>query len=1005
MQPDPQWTTETGLHEAVARTARDRPEAVALISGHRRVSYGELDGTADAWAASLGTGAGDLVPITLPRSVELVTALLAVLKTGAAYALLDPAWPVDRLREAFRQLDPPLLVTRPGAVELPELPVWTPPARPAAGETGFRPAAVEGSAPCCVFFTSGTTGTPKGVLVPHQATARLFRPGTFARFSADTVMPLAAPVPWDAFSLELWSVLLNGGTSVIVDEPFLSAASLRDGISRHGVDTVWLTSSLFNMIVDESPEAFRGLDQVMIGGERLSPGHVTRFLRRHPGITLLNGYGPVESTVFATTHRITPADCDRPGGIPLGKPVPGTGVHVLDGVRPCAAGETGEICLAGDGLALRYLGRPELTEAKFTTVPIAGRPLRLYRTGDLGVQDEDGVLHFRGRADRQVKIRGHRVEPAEVERQIERLLPSVRTCRVLARRDDGGSVRELLAFCVPAVPDGAMATLRAALLPHHRPAAVLAVDAFPVTPQGKLDERALLAMAGKPAEVEIAAEHDDPLVRLVAETFGAVLGRPAVPAEVPFTDLGGGSLDAGRVCARLTGRLGRAVPVSRLYQHPTALALAGWLGSDEPPVPALPADADAGTPLTPMQLVFLTRQLRDPDDRTSHCLLTWVLEGELDHAALEAAIAEVHRRHEPLRAAYLPDPRPAAQVVDIEPPPLELLPRQPGVEAAVDALRALLSEPLDPTDGDVWRTALAEVDGGAAAVFGCVVHHIAFDGRSESVLARDLAAAYEAARSGTRAAAPEPVTLAAAYRAYAARLDGATAHHAYLREEFSGAPDLQWPAGATEPAAGCVVEIPLSATVVAGVDALAAASGVSRFAVLLTCYATSLAEVTGQDDFVVGVPVVQRDAPVLERAIGCHITMLGLRLRGTTPDGVQAVGRLAERAFAAQDVPFPDLLRIAGTRPGDRHPLFQTVFALQDNPAPELRLPGLKTTFVRQPYLDLPLELHTELWPAPGGGLLVTVHFRPEVVPEVTAQEIAKRFADRTHTLRSGQAQ
>lgn len=985
----------------MARTARDRPGAVALVSGHRTVGYGELDRTADAWAASLGTGAGDLVPITLPRSVELVTAVLAVLKTGAAYALLDPAWPGDRLREAIGQLGPPLLVTRPGGVEVPGLPSWTPPAAPGTVAPGFRAAAVDGSAPCCVFFTSGTTGTPKGVLVPHRATARLFRPGTFARFSADTVVPLAAPVPWDAFSLELWSALLNGGTSVVVEEPFLSASALRDGISRHGVDTAWLTSSLFDMIVDESPEAFHGLRQLMIGGERLSPGHVGRFLRRHPEITLLNGYGPVESTVFATTHRITPADCDRPGGIPLGRPVPGTEVHVLDGVRPCAPGETGEICLEGDGLALRYLGRPELTDAKFVTVRIAGRPRRLYRTGDLGARDADGLLHFRGRADRQVKIRGHRVEPAEVERRVERLLPAVRACRVLARRDDGGSVRELLAFCSPTVPAGAMATLRAALLPHQRPAALIAVDAFPVTSRGKLDERALLAMAGDPAGIEPAGEHEDPLVRLVAETFGAVLGRPGVPAGVPFTDLGGGSLDAGRVCARLTGRLGRAVPVSRLYQHPTALALAGWLGSSRPPAPPRPAEADAGTPLTPMQLVFLTRQLRDPGDRTSHCLLTWVVEGALDHTALEAAIAGVHRRHEPLRAAYLPDPRPAAHVVDIEPPPLEYLPRQPSVEAAVEALRELLSEALDPTAGDVWRTALAEVDGGPA-VFGCVVHHIAFDGRSESVLARDLAAAYEAARGS--AATPEPVTLAAAYDAYAARLEGAAAHHDYLREEFSGAPDLQWPAGATEPAAGCVVEVPLSPAVVAGADALAAASGVSRFAVLLTCYATSLAEVTGQDDFVVGVPVVQRDAPVLEHAIGCHITMLALRLRGSTPDGVRAVGRLAERAFAAQDVPFPDLLRAAGVQPGDRHPLFQTVFALQDNPAPELRLPGLKTTFLRQPYLDLPLELHTELWPAPGGGLLVTVHFRPEAVPEVTAQEIAKRFADRTHTLRSGQA-
>src|SRR4051812_4594529 len=451
--PDPTWTTGQrtsapagGLHEAVAAVARRRPDAVALLCGDRRISYAELDATADAWAASLvraGVGRGDLVPIRLPRGPELVIALLAVLKTGAAYALLDVAWPDRRGRDVIATLGARGLIAD-GDTEADAGPVgvvWTPCWRIAGLHRDFVPVAVDGTDPCCVFFTSGTTGEPKGVLTSHVATARLFGDGTgaggFTRFGEDTVMPLAAPVPWDAFSLELWGVLLSGGTSLIVAEPYLSAAAFRAGVAEHGVDSVWLTSSLFNMIVDEDAAAFTGVRQVMIGGERLSPGHVGRFLRAHPDVALHNGYGPVESVVFATTHRITEADAAASGGIPIGRPVPGTRIHVLDGDRPCAIGTTGEICVSGDGLALRYLGDPELTATKFAEIQVDGAPVRVYRTGDLGEWGADGLLRYLGRADRQVKIRGHRVEPAEGERPVERLA-ALRRCRGGARRGPRG---------------------------------------------------------------------------------------------------------------------------------------------------------------------------------------------------------------------------------------------------------------------------------------------------------------------------------------------------------------------------------------------------------------------------------------------------------------------------------------------------------------------------------------------------------------------------------------
>ncbi|WP_331719357.1 amino acid adenylation domain-containing protein [Streptomyces sp. NBC_00158] len=1061
MRPDPKWTAGPrstapggGLHEAFARRAAERPGAVALVEGDRATTYAELDATADAWAARLvaaGVAPGALVPVLLPRSAELVTALLAVLKAGAAYALLAPDWPEERLRDVLRDLRPPLLVARDGR-DLPEglaPAVWSPPSGPAGAPAGFVPVAVDAGDPACVFFTSGTTGRPKGVLSPHRATARLFQPGTFAEFTADTVMPLAAATPWDAFSLELWSVLLNGGTSVVVTDPYLSPTGLAEAVTRHRADTVWLTASLFNMIVDELPDAFRGLRQVAIGGERLSPGHVRRFLRRHPGVVLLNGYGPVESTVFATTHRVTEADCDLPGGIPLGRPVPGTGVHVLDGTRPCAVGETGEICLAGDGLALGYLRDEALTDAKFTGVRIDGREVRVYRTGDLGRWDADGLLHYEGRADRQLKVRGHRVEPAEVERQVERLLPAVRHCRVLARGDAARGERELVAFCVPVRRgdplDGVLAVLDAGLVAYQRPAEVVAVDALPVTPQGKLDERALLALAGpagRPAAPGAARERAggaagpgvlprdlaDPVLRAVAECFASVLELDAVPLDVPFVRLGGTSLGAGRVCSRLAAALSRPVPVSWLYQEPTAAGLARRLAAAPEPDPEpgsepacrAGAGGSAGTPLSAMQLVYLTPQLLDPADRTGHCLLTWVVEGPLDRAALEAAVGEVHRRHESLRAAYVLDPRPAAELVDIPPPPLEVLPARESVAAAARAVRAELGGELAPDVGEVWRTVLVPVTGPGAgtgagagagsALFGCVVHHVAFDGWSEGVLAEDLSTAYRTAvASGAPVLDPRP-SLAEVHRARGARLREASAeaHHAFLREELAGVPAMGWPAGAEPRGAGAprVVETVLDAGALAGADAAAAAAGVTRFVVLLSLWAASLSEATGQRDFAVGVPVAQRDGAELERAVGCHINMLALRLRGAALDGDgPAVARVAEtaaRAFAAQDVPFPDVLALVDPPRDGRPPLYQTLFACQDNLPPRLELAGARTTLLRQPYLGLPLELHTELWPAEGGGLLVHTAFRPDAVAESTAREVSKRFAERVRTLIPG---
>ncbi|MEH0516616.1 amino acid adenylation domain-containing protein [Streptomyces sp. B21-079] len=1043
MQPDPRWNRTArpyprgeSVHGIVSAIAAATPDAVCLVEGERSITYGLLDRASAAYAvrlAALGVRHGDLVPVRLPRGAELVATVLAVLKLGAAYALVDGAWPASRVQDVLEQTDARVLVDAvdEGAVPGEGGMRWTPPAgglTAVDGEAaGFRAVAVTGDDPCCVFFTSGTTGRPKGVLTPHRATVRLFRPDGFARFTADTAVPQAAPVPWDGYSLELWSVLLNGGTSVVVPEPYLSPGALRAGVARHGVDTVWLTASLFNMMVDEDPDAFTGVRQVMTGGERLSVPHVRRFLDRHPGIALINGYGPVESTVFATTHRIRPEDCGRPGGIPIGRPVPDTQVHVLDGDRVCAVGEIGELCIAGHGLALRYLGRPELTAEKFTEVTIEGTPVRVYRTGDLAAWDEDGLLRYLGRADRQVKIRGHRVEPAEVERQIEALLPAVRRATVLALRDEAGACRGLAAFCLPARPgdplDGALETVRAALVSYHRPDHLLSVDDLPLTANAKLDERALLDLlpgeetptasavtASAPAvEPSSPPTSGDPHLDLVTAVFADVLGRTSVPVDAEFTALGGTSLGAGRVCARLSARLGRPVPLAALFEYPTAAALGARLaeltGEEDAPTAERAPDE---VPLTSVQSGFLIRHLLEPDDRSGHCLAAWTIEGDLDRTALTAALADVHARHHALRSAYRTHKARAFAVPADQPPPRPAeLPLAASAEAALTAVREALAAPLDPAESVVWRAVLAPVAGTRTTVLGYAVHHIAFDGWSESVLAADLATAYNA-RLDRSVPAWTPAPTAAQVWAVRTRHERAAdpaAQRERLTAALTGVPELRLPVPRA-PAGPEVLrtEVALTATEAAGVDRLASDAGLTRFAVLLSLYGRALADLTGQDDFGVGVPVAQRVDPLLESAVGCHIGMVCVRLRGAAlGDGggaarAAAAGRLVREAFACQDIGFTEAVRLVNPPRSNRSPLFQTVFALQDNSTAELPLTGLTTAFHRLPYLGIPAEIQTEVWPRADGGLRLVVNSRADALDPTAANALVKTFADLVRT-------
>lgn len=1013
---------ETTIHASFCHQASQAPGTPALIAGNRYISYGTLDGSSEAYARELakaGVRPGDIVPVTLPPSPELISCLLAVLKTGAAYAGIDPSWPPARVRQVIDQTGARTAVGQLGDYVpqcwLPGVSVET-----AASQRGGR-SAHAGSPEdiCCVFFTSGTTGEPRGVLSRHRSTLRLFEPPCFPQFGAGTIIPLAAPISWDGFSLELWGALVSGGTVVVTSEPFITPVALRDMRSRAGINTVWLTASLFNMIVDEDIDSLEGLSQVMTGGERMSPRHARAFLERFPGAGLFNGYGPVESTIFATIHAVSLADCARPDGIPIGHAVGGTDLYVFDGERRCKAGEVGELLIAGDGLAAGYLADPALTAERFVEVTADRAQRRAYRTGDLVRMDSEGVLTYIGRSDRQVKVRGRRIEPAEVEHVLE-TLPGVRRAVVIPRAATGGGYRDLVAFYRAdegwAGRGDALLTQLRALLPRYMtPELIREVRGFPLTPNGKLDTDLLLSgLPDLPPATALghddnALTSDDPATKAVARIFADVLSLDIVPASVSLFSLGGSSLDAGRISARLAEHFGVHVPVSQIVRHSTVAAAARAFPGRRK-LRTVSYRNVAKVPLTPMQEGFWLSHQMDRADLANHCVLLFHITGNLDRHALAAAIDDVHLRHEALSARYPAGGPPCAYPQTARPPHLDEL-EPADSEHATSRLTATLSQPFSLDEGIVWHAVLAPLHEQNEALLGLAVHHIAFDGWSESVLASDLAHAYAARRQGRVPSFPAPApNLAELYAARMQRLavTNLEEQRDFWRSVLAGVPDLVFPAP-VGPVSGERVRVAHNVIPGGGhrFRALAQRSGIGQASLFAGAYGQVIGRAAGQLDFAVGIPVSKRDAPWSDNAVSCLIDMICVRMRsGPAHDSWPATAGWAATlplALAAQDVSFQEVVRLINPVRNSRHPLFQTVLAVQNMPAPCLRLPGCVTKTLRPAPLAPMFDLVTEIWGLGERDLRVTVISDRHRVADVFSADLAENYHE--HLMRTMSAQ
>jgi D-alanine--poly(phosphoribitol) ligase subunit 1 len=489
-----EYPRDSSVPALFAERVRERPGATAVVQGERALTYRELDRLSNGLALELvarGVAPGATVGVCVARSPELVVALLAVLKCGASYLPFDAAWPDERLHGLFGDAgcrwvvsDLPLSGRLGDRVLVPV----SGPAGSAAGP-GTRVAA---DAIAYINFTSGSTGRPKGVPIRHRGIVRLVFGARYARLGRDSRLLHLAPVTFDAATFEIWGALLHGGTCVLYPDPHLRLSRLGRVLREQDVSVLFLTTALFNTVVAEAPDALDTVGTVLTGGEIASLRHMAGALRRYGPGRLVHVYGPTESTTFATYHPVRTVP-DGAAALPIGRPLQNTRVYVVDGDDLCEAGRSGEIWLAGDGLAAGYLGRPALTADRFVDRVVGGEPERLYRTGDFGFLRADGELVFQGRKDDQVKVNGYRIELGEIAHHLD-LHPAVTSSYVTVRP---AGDRAVWAF---AVTDDASLTakalrehLRARLPGYMVPARIHLCDALPLTETGKVDRHALLA--------------------------------------------------------------------------------------------------------------------------------------------------------------------------------------------------------------------------------------------------------------------------------------------------------------------------------------------------------------------------------------------------------------------------------------------------------------------------------------------------------------------------------
>ncbi|MEA2599254.1 MAG: hypothetical protein QOF89_246, partial [Acidobacteriota bacterium] len=864
------------VNEWIAAQASRTPDAVAVVFGGESLTYRQLDRRANGLALrllELGVGPEVRVGIALERSLEMVVALLGVLKAGGSYVPLDPSYPAERL--AFMREDAGLaeVLTEESLHEIPEV------ARAPRSGVGADNAAY-------VIYTSGSTGRPKGVQISHGALANFLASmsETPGLTSEDRLLAVTS-LSFDITGLELYLPLMVGGRVVLASrEEAADGQRLQELIAESGATVLQATPATWRLLLESGWEGGEGL-KALCGGEALSPV-LAAALRPKVG-SLWNVYGPTETTVWSTAEEI-----QGEGPILVGRPIANTEAYVLDGAgQPVPVGVPGELLLGGAGLARGYLGRPELTAERFVPAPF-GTGLRLYRTGDLARYRADGRLECLGRIDTQVKVRGFRIELGEIEAALGGH-PEVATAVVVAREEASGD-RRLVAYVVPRrtgadLSDELRSWVRQSLPDYMVPAAWMFLAELPLTPNGKVDRKALPAPI---SEAGGAVAPRTPTEEVLAGIWARVLGLESVGSEDSFFHLGGHSLLATQVISRIREAFGVELPLRQIFETPTLAGLARSIDAARvgdfaapPLVPLLPISREGNLPLSfAQQRLWLLDQLA-PGNPFYNLPGALRLNGELDVEALRTAVREVVRRHETLRTGFASvDGTPVQRIepeleMDLPLEDLSELPREEREAKTRQRAAEVARQPFDLSRPPLLRVALLKLDEAEHALL-FAMHHIVSDNWSLGVLMGEVARLYAAFVRGESSPLPElPVQYAdfAVWQRGWLQGEALERQLGYWEASLAGAPVVELPTDRPRPPVQSFRGATFRTVLPFGVGAAARDRGVSPFMVLLAAFQSLVARYTGQEDVVVGTPIANRTRAELEGLIGFFVNTLVLR--------------------------------------------------------------------------------------------------------------------------------
>ncbi|MNW26216.1 Linear gramicidin synthase subunit B [compost metagenome] len=1000
------------IHELFEEQVARVPKQMAVTGQGLGLTYAELNDQANVVARKLrerGIQRDQLVPVLATRVPQMIVALLGILKAGGAYVPIDSEYPAERIEWMLQDCGSAVLLTVAGA-ELPgvsfEGEIWQLESLLEAehkGQTQAEHAFVESSEAsessmqggalrnlqplekasphdlAYVMYTSGSTGKPKGVMVEHRGVVRLVQNTNYVTFSEDTRILQTGPFVFDASTFEIWGALLNGGQVHVTDkETILDPEAIKRVFDDNQINTVFITTALFNQLSQQDSRVFGGLNTVLFGGELISLSHVNRVVRDNPDLNVVHVYGPTENTTFSTFYPVKREYGEAP---PIGYPIAHSTAYIVDEkLRLLPPGVVGELVVGGVGVARGYRNQPELTVEQFIASPFREGE-RLYRTGDLASYRSDGAIEYRGRADEQVKIRGFRIEPGEIETALVSH-PGIREAKVVMLEPAPGDKR-LAAYLVPETETNTRVEwtgqeLRGYLglqLPSYMiPSAYVTLKELPLTPNGKVNKKELpepeWSVDPLAEDGGTVREHAvlTPQQELMATIWAQVLGTRRLGLYDHFFELGGHSILATQLISRVREVFRIDLPLRVLFDYPL---LGDFMAQVErerrkkvsefaPIVPVSGRGEEVPLSFAQQRLWFLDQL--EPDSQFYNIYAALRLTGELNVPALERSLNELVCRHESLRTVFASDGGKASQRIL---PSLSLMVRVEdlthlsGEVQEAEALRLAVEEAgtrFDLTKAPLLRVAVLHL-GDREHVMCVTMHHIISDGWSISVLVRELGALYESSSTEPEEEALELPELAIQYADYAIWqrewIEGKVREEqlAYWKERLHDVPPvlelpLDYPRPAVQSYQGASLNRLMLEGLVKRLEKLSREEGTTLYMTLLTGFEILLHRYSGQDVLCVGTPVANRNRPEIEGLIGFFVNMLPIRSEFTGNRTVRELLRQSRdttlSAYDHQDLPLEELVdAIQPERSLSHTPLFQVIFDMQTKQMGTIELPGL----------------------------------------------------------------